>query len=152
MTELLNYLNNGGSIIELITLIIIIVAVFYYFEKIVKTVKGYLNGYVEKKKKEDKTAKIIESNKESIDTMTARMNSFENNFIDLMKALDKDMQVIHRKEIREIYEKAKANNGVISEKDMRDYHYALECYINHNGNSYVQDEIVPYMKTVREED
>ena len=149
MSEFLKYLQNGGSMIEFISFIIIVVAVFYYFEKVCKTVKSYLDLYFDNRTKKNNREHTIDLNKESIKNIDDRVSDLESQFTTFMKCLDKDMQVIHRKEIRNLYEKAKANNDTLSDKDMRDYHYCLECYLAHNGNSYVQDEIVPYMKNVK---
>lgn len=138
MKELITFLNDGNSFVSILLVIFVLVMLFYWVENLVKTLHKYLDAYADKK-----------NEKKNISNLTGKMVTLEKQMITLTEMLDKDMQVIHRKEIRELYEKALRNNGELSEKDMKDYHYALDCYKSHNGNSYVQDEIEPYMKTVK---
>ena len=156
MEALYNYIKDGNSIVDLIGALIILALIALSLEKIFLWIKKYLDLYTQRKlnrknffeqvhKNEHKMNEIIEKNKKQDEEIKEVLNMIQ----ELIANNDKDMQVIHRKELKYFYELAISQDGKLSEKDMRDYHSSLKCYESHHGNDWVHSDIIPYIEKVQ---
>lgn len=149
MEQLIKYLENGGSFVTILVVIVILFAVVEWCYKVFKFTKDKMDTYAKKKTNKEKLNNDINNLTDRVDKEEEHIDEIYELLQRLIASLDADMQVIHRRTIKEFYEKAIRQQGILTEKDMKDYHSALDCYNAHHGNSYVHDEIMPYMQKVK---
>lgn len=155
MKEIIDYIVNGDNIASFLLAISILAASIVLIEKLYTWVSGKLKKYYdfkhgkenekENEQKQDKRLDELDTKLDNINTKVDNLVAHFDTFISDQKRVN---TVVLRDKIGYIYNKALKNNYII-EKDKQDFTYAYEEYVRNDGNSYVKDEVAPFIHNLK---
>lgn len=151
MKEIIEYVTTPGNVGAFLLSISIIAASIVLIEKFynwaVSKFKGYYDIRRDKEKDKETTAKQEEHLNEldnKLDTITTKVDQIVNH-LDTFVANQKNVNtILLRDKIYYIYKEA-LRKGYILDKDKQNFKFAYDEYIANGGNSYVRDEIEPFI-------
>lgn len=91
--------------------------------------------------------KIIEKGQERIIVLENKLDTLIKSFEIYQEEDKKDKQTLFRNNIQEIYNKT-LKKRYITADDKKNYSYLVNAYTRNKGNSYILEDVVPWMKTV----
>lgn len=155
MDEIIKYFSESGSVVSFIIAITIIVAMIKVAEKVISWVSGKLTAYynfrhgkeTEKEKVLNQDKKITEID-DKLDKVAAKMDDIVNHFDTFVVRQKSVNTILLRDKINYIYKDCIAK-GYILEKQLQNFTYAYDEYVANGGNSYVINDVNPYIHTLK---
>lgn len=177
MKELIEYFSESGNAVSFFLALVILVVIVKVLEKSFSWVSEKLTKYynfkrgkeTEKEKVENQTQQIAEINEkldkhineaeammdkrmsevdEKLDKIGNKVDSIAETFDKYEKRQKSVNTILLRDKINYIYKDCIAK-GYILEKQKQDFKYAYDEYIANDGNSYVIDEVEPFVHNLR---
>ena len=155
MKELIDYLINGDNIASFLLAISMLAAGIVLIEKLYTWVSSKLKKYYdfkhgketekENEKKQDERLNELDT---KLDTIENKLDNIVNTVETYMKGQKNVNTVVLRNIIHPIYEEARRNQYIL-EKDKQDFKYAYDEYVRNGGNSYVIDEVEPFIHNLK---
>lgn len=151
MDDIIKYFSESGNFLSFITAIIIIAALIKVAEKIFSWASAKLTAYYNMRKGK-------ETQKETIDNQDKRITEIDDKLDDVIDKMDTivdtfDKFVVRQKSVNTILLRDKINyiykeclaKGYILDKSKQNFKYAYDEYVANGGNSYVIDEVEPFI-------
>lgn len=177
MKELIEYFSTSGNIVSFsLALVIIVIIVktveklwswvsekllkYYNFKRGKETEKETLQKNGERiqeldkkleqhiKDADEKLAKSMQEVDSKLDTIGAKVDGMVTAFENYEERQKKVNVITLRDKIKYIYNKCLATNYIL-DKDKQDFKDAYDEYIENGGNSYVKDEVEPFIHGLR---
>ena len=155
MKELIDYLINGDNVASFFLAISMLAAGIVLIEKLYTWISGKLKKYYdfkhgketekENEKKQDERLNELDT---KLDTIENKLDSIVDTVETYMKGQKNVNTVVLRNIIHPIYEEARRNQYIL-EKDKQDFKYAYDEYVRNGGNSYVIDEVEPFIHNLK---
>ena len=151
MNEIITYFSESGNFFSFITAIIIIVAFIKVAEKVWSWCSLKLTAYYNMRHgKETQKETIINQDKriteidDKLDSVINKMDGIVTTFDRFVERQKSVNTILLRDKINYIYKDCIAK-GYILEKQKQNFKYAYDEYIANGGNSYVIDEVEPFI-------
>ena len=90
---------------------------------------------------------ILLKNRESVTVLENKLDTLIQSFELYIKKDKEDKQTLFRNSIQDIYNKT-LKKRYITVDDKKNYTYLINAYTRNDGNSYILDDVVPWMKDV----
>ena len=97
--------------------------------------------------KKEEHVEILEKNQEKIIVLENKIDTLIQAFATYTEEDKKDKQTLFRNNIQEIYNKT-LKKRYITADDQKNYSCLVNAYTRNGGNSYILEDVVPWMKTV----
>jgi len=155
MKDLIDYIVNGDNIASFLIAISMLAAGIVLIEKLYTWISGRLKKYydfkhgkeVEKENEENQNEHLKELDTK-LDTLINTINALVTN-LDTFENGQKNVNtILLRDKINYIYKEA-IQKGYILEKKKQDFKYAYDEYVRNGGNSYVIDEVEPFIHKLK---
>jgi len=155
MKELIDYLINGDNVASFLLAISMLAAGIVLIEKLYTWISGKLKKYYDfkhgketEKENENKQDERLNELDTKLDTINTKVDNLVSHFDTFTSDQKRVNTVVLRDKIGYIYNKALKNNYII-EKDKQDFKYAYDEYVRNGGNSYVIDEVEPFIHNLK---
>lgn len=90
---------------------------------------------------------VLEKNQEKIIMLDNKIDTLIHSFASYQEEDKKDKQTLFRNNIQEIYNKT-LKKRYITADDKKNYCYLISSYTRNGGNSYILEDVVPWMQNV----
>lgn len=155
MKDLIEYLVDGDNVASFLLAISMLAAGIILIEKLYTWVIGKLKKYYDFRHGKEVLKENETKQEERITELDTKLDTIINKINDLVSHLD-DFEanqkrvntILLRDKIGYIYKKALANNYIL-DKDKQDFKYAYDEYVRNGGNSYVIDEVEPFIHNLK---
>ena len=155
MKELIDYLINGDNVASFLLAISMLAAGIVLIEKLYTWISGKLKKYYDFKHGKETEKENEKKQDERLNELDTKLDTIENkldNIVDTVETYMKGQKnvntVVLRNIIHPIYEEARRNQYIL-EKDKQDFKYAYDEYVRNGGNSYVIDEVEPFIHNLK---
>ena len=155
MDEVIKYFSESGSILSFIVAITIIAALVKVGEKVISWISAKLTAYYNFRHGKEQTKQNITNQDKRITEIDDKLDKVVETIDDISKTFNKFEErqksvntILLRDKINYIYKDCIAK-GYILEKQKQNFKYAYDEYIANGGNSYVRDEVEPYIHTLK---
>lgn len=155
MKDLIEYLTTAGNIGSFLLAISMLAAGVVVLEKLYTWAAGRLKKYYDfkrgkeiDKENDEKQSKHLTELDAKLDTLINSVNALVIN-LDTFENSQKNVNtILLRDKINYIYKDA-IQKGYILEKKKQDFKYAYDEYVRNGGNSYVIDEVEPFIHNLK---
>lgn len=155
MKELIDYITDPGNVGSFLLAISMLAAGIVLIEKLVGWCSGKLKKYYDirrgkeiDKETTEKQEKHLNELDNKLDTISTKMDEIVTHLDTFVNDQKKVNTVLLRDKIYYIYKEA-LKKGYILEKDKKNFKYAYDEYVRNNGNSYVIDEVEPFIHNLK---
>ena len=151
MDEIIKYFSESGSFLSFVFALVILAAIIKVFEKVYGWASKKLTAYYNFRKGKDQQS-------ETISEQDRKITEIDDKLSDVMAKMDNIVvefreHIKHQKKVNTVVLKDKINiiykdcliKGYILDKAKHDFKDAFDEYVANGGNSYVIDEIEPYI-------
>lgn len=155
MSEIIDYFSEPGSFLSFVLALMVIVAFIKVAEKVWSWCSLKLTSYYNiRRKKETQTEQVTNQDKriteidEKLDAVMSKIDEIVDTFNKFEERQKSVNTILLRDKIKYIYKKC-LTDGYILDKDKQDFKYAYDEYVANGGNSYVIDEVEPFIHGIK---
>lgn len=155
MKEIIEYITTPGNIGSFLLSIAMLSATIVLIEKFYSWATSKLKNYYDFKRGKETEKETIQNQDKRIkevddklDTLSDKIDSIAKSFNKFEERQKSVNTILLRDKIKYIYKEC-ISKGYILEKSKQDFKYAYDEYIANGGNSYVRDEVEPYIHNLK---
>lgn len=155
MKEIIDYITKADSVGSFLLTISFLAAVVVLIEKFYVWIVGKFKKYYDRRRGKELESETISGQSKRIEELDTKLDAIEQKLDNIVNTVETYMKgqknvntVVLRNIIHPIYEEARRNQYIL-EKDKQDFKYAYDEYVRNGGNSYVIDEVEPFIHNLK---
>lgn len=153
--DLIEYITDPGNVGAFLLAISMLAAAVVLIEKFVGWCSGKFRKYYDARRGREIEKETTAKQEEHLDELDNKLDNISTKMDEIVNHLDtfvanqkKVNTVLLRDKIYYIYKDA-LKKGYILEKDKKNFKYAFDEYVRNDGNSYVIDEVEPFIHNLK---
>ena len=155
MKEIIEYITPPGNIGSFLLSISMLSAAIILLEKFYSWCTSKLKKYYDFKRGKETDKETVNKQEQRLNELDTKLDTISTKVDEIVTHLDtfvanqkKVNTVVLRDKIYYIYKEA-LRKGYILEKDKKNFKYAYDEYVRNDGNSYVIDEVEPFIHNLK---